>query len=363
MELPDTALRVEYIATLNEIKLMLEQRQIEAQACIDSVRERYSLDDDDLAFKAEIALSEEMVRWEFERDMLAREHRLIINCIAASQRYATETAEHPGPYFPDEYRAEVSPTQIFLTQRRRKTAHSSVMGKKRKLLVAAHQRNQCARTSDTRAEIALRRVEEQEEIARSTAELETQWESEAWNAAVDAAFRDVSPGPPLFCDFLAKNFPDSAVPADDSMSMDLGYESSDAGSSNDDGIEQHWSQRPIVCERSGDAEQVSQDWAALNLMLGTTRQMGPGDRQSNLDDVHPFVRRSLELGHPHPSRAPSHAHATKTKLLTLHEEFITDRTAAPGVDLDSMSSAGYDGEPALLGTAGGSEQEDWRSTI
>ncbi|KAJ7159043.1 hypothetical protein C8R43DRAFT_948394 [Mycena crocata] len=196
-------------------------------------------------------------------------------------------------------------------------------------------RNQCARTSDTRAEIALRRVEEQEEIARSTAELETQWESEAWNAAVDAAFRDVSPGPPLFCDFLAKNFPDSPVPADDSMSMDLGYESSNAGSSNDDGIEQHWSQPPIVCERSGDAEQVSQDWAALNLMLGTTRQMGPGDRQSNLDDVHPFVRRSLELGHPHPSRAPSHAHATKTKLLTLHKEFITDRTAAPGVDLDS----------------------------
>ncbi|KAJ7130026.1 hypothetical protein C8R43DRAFT_1133997 [Mycena crocata] len=220
---------------------------------------------------------------------------------------------------------------------------------------SGHVHNQRSRISEPdgsaevaarRTEIAARRVEEQEEIARSAAEMTVMWESEVWNTAMDAVKRDISPGPPLFSDFLAKALPapdpDSLVDDDVSMQVflfaeeawillmcnhrDLGYDDEVSEGEVVD-VQQHWSQRPIICDRSVDSESVLREWSNLNMLAHTSKEMGPGQRRSILDDriqQDAYRWHALEKGRS--SRSPSNKRAAKIKLFTTHEEF---RTTAP----------------------------------
>ncbi|KAJ7158022.1 hypothetical protein C8R43DRAFT_1119262 [Mycena crocata] len=78
MQVPDQKLRLEHIAALNKMKLAVEQRIIAAQAQLDSIRDRYELDDEVLAFEAEMRPTEEAVLWSHELDVLTEERRKII---------------------------------------------------------------------------------------------------------------------------------------------------------------------------------------------------------------------------------------------------------------------------------------------
>ncbi|KAJ7120589.1 hypothetical protein C8R43DRAFT_1136754 [Mycena crocata] len=252
----------------------VEQRQIEARVRLNSIRIREQ--DQLLGNLAETVLTKKAVRWEEEIVLLDEEHRRIVACM--------------------EYNLNNG---------------------------SGHQRNQrspiseptrSAEVAARRTEIAARRVEEQEEIARSVAEMEKMWESEEWNAAVDAVTRDLSPGPPLF--------------------RDLGY---DDEASHDDieDVEQHWSQRPIICHRSMDSEPILREWANLNMLARTSTQMGPGQRRSILDDrvqEDAYRWHALEMGQP--SRPPSNKRAAKIKLFTMHEEVTTAALAPLADDLD-----------------------------
>ncbi|KAJ7112828.1 hypothetical protein C8R43DRAFT_1118800 [Mycena crocata] len=98
MELPDHNLRLEHIAALNAMKLAVEQRMIKAQLQVDSIRNRYDLDDEDLAFEAEMRPSEEAVCWEEELKVLEEERRLIICCIEHSEKFCEAyTPLYPEP--------------------------------------------------------------------------------------------------------------------------------------------------------------------------------------------------------------------------------------------------------------------------
>ncbi|KAJ7121759.1 hypothetical protein C8R43DRAFT_1136440 [Mycena crocata] len=85
--LPDEKLRLAHIDTLNNVKLAVEQRIIQAQAQLDSSRDRYDLDDEDLAFEVEMRPSEEFIVWEEELEVLKEECRQIICCIEYSRKF------------------------------------------------------------------------------------------------------------------------------------------------------------------------------------------------------------------------------------------------------------------------------------
>ncbi|KAJ7169280.1 hypothetical protein C8R43DRAFT_1121161 [Mycena crocata] len=106
-----------------------------------------------------------------------------------------------------------------------------------------------------------------------------------------------------------------------------------------DYVEQHWSQRPIIIQRTV-SEHILQGWAALNELAWRTMEMGQGERGS-LDH---FIQCSLEIGRPHPSRLPSNAPAAKIKLLTVPEEFLTNTPTSELTEVDNVSSAGCEGE-------------------
>ncbi|KAJ7137352.1 hypothetical protein C8R43DRAFT_1132233 [Mycena crocata] len=290
-----------------------------------------------------------VVRWEEEVALLVEEHRRAMACI--NIEYSLKDAPAEGlhvvmldyikrqNFTPVENNSSSLYTDRTNYIRYRRTVFLT-MAKKRKLLGSEKERNKRARgpDPDRSTEIAARRFDEQQEIARSTAEMSAMWESEEWNTAMDAVLKEVSPGPPLFSDFLAKNLGASDVLAKDDTCLrlichrDLGYDD-EASDGEAEDLEQHWSQRPIICHRSLDSEPVLREWANLNMLARTSREMGPGQRRSILDDRiqhDAYMWHALEKGRP--ARPPSNKRAAK---FALYEEYRTSGTTPLEDNLDS----------------------------
>ncbi|KAJ7178556.1 hypothetical protein C8R43DRAFT_942208 [Mycena crocata] len=85
--LPDHVARTEYVALLRNIGDMIEKSEVETKARLAAIRDRYSLDDDGLAFEADVQITGESVSWEAERDVLKEELARVRRFIEFAETY------------------------------------------------------------------------------------------------------------------------------------------------------------------------------------------------------------------------------------------------------------------------------------
>ncbi|KAJ7122601.1 hypothetical protein C8R43DRAFT_1136224 [Mycena crocata] len=292
MELPDVSLRLQRIAALIEMKLVLEERRTEAQAQLDSIRNRFDLDDDDLAYEVEMGLAEEAMVWAGELETLEWEHQYIQRCIRHSER-------HTEPYVPQfpqpEEEEPIVHVPIHLSApdnglgfrrncSRYKLAHPPHGNMRKKRILRKPSAPQ-----DTPTEIQQRTISEIRERRRLEAvdatntEVGATWVSGSWNAAMDGFLEPEAPR-------------DVEEPDDpeDGVSMDSGLSDESDGADSVDPSR-------IICERSyprGDP--LGAEWDALTDRLWPIYQMPAG------------MRHSVQMEHP--SRPPRNAEIPKVQL-------------------------------------------------
>ncbi|KAJ7108377.1 hypothetical protein C8R43DRAFT_962923 [Mycena crocata] len=287
MTFPDHKLRLEHIAALNALKLALEQRMTKAQAELDSIRDRYDLDDDDLAFEVEMRPSEEAVCWDAELEILKEERRRIISCIEHSEKFCEEynvadlskAPLYPEPEEEEEY---LVAADYIAGEPPPPSPISPTMPKKKPVLRQLRRAHSPAPSTDRGAEVRERRRLEVAD-ATNAGDVKT-WVSDSWNAAMDGFLESDTPGD--------AEEPDDAV---DGVSMDSGL--SDESDSQSDSLDA----TQIVCQRSyprGDPLEAA--WDALTIRLWPMYEMPAG------------VRQSLHMEHP--SRSPRKAEMPKVQL-------------------------------------------------
>ncbi|KAJ7182797.1 hypothetical protein C8R43DRAFT_1116417 [Mycena crocata] len=99
MKPPDSNLRDEFIGWLVEIKASLEKRIAEAHTKLLEVRDRYEIDDEDLAFEADVGVHVDALRWGHELNALTEERRRIAHCLEYSLKHAmSTTTTNPALY-------------------------------------------------------------------------------------------------------------------------------------------------------------------------------------------------------------------------------------------------------------------------
>ncbi|KAJ7157911.1 hypothetical protein C8R43DRAFT_948752 [Mycena crocata] len=208
---------------------MLEIRQIEAQAQLYSIRDRFPLEDDDLAFEAEMELSEEAMVWASELETLKEEHRRMMSCIEHSEKHSEQYSRI----------RQASPTATEIEMR-------------------DHQERRERRQGELRVDI-------------TNSDVKT-WVSEAWDAAMES--------------LLDLAFPGDLNDAADEVSMDLGYdddEDEDQDQSSPDALK-------IVCERSfARGDPLEAQWDALTKWMWQKNEMPAGVRHS-IEMAHAFRR-------------------------------------------------------------------------
>ncbi|KAJ7167288.1 hypothetical protein C8R43DRAFT_1121725 [Mycena crocata] len=288
MKLPDEKLRLEHIDALKSVKLAVEERMIQAQAQLDSIRDRYELDDDDLAFEVEMRPSEEAVCWEAELEILKEERRQIIRCIEHSEKFCeTYIVQFPEPEEEEEapMREPISRTAaVDCPSTARPLPTSLTMPKKKCVLKQLRKppshapHSMATETHSTANEIRERRRLAADATnaadAANAGEVKT-WVSDSWDAAMDSLLELHTSG-------------DVEVPDDtvDGVSMDLGFDD------DQDSDYELLDATQIVCHRSfprGDP--LEAEWDALTYRLWPNYEMPAG------------VRHSIEMEHPHrPSR-------------------------------------------------------------
>ncbi|KAJ7150170.1 hypothetical protein C8R43DRAFT_951714 [Mycena crocata] len=249
----------------------VEERLIHAQAQVDSIRDRYHLSDDDLAFEADMSVTEDQVVWEEEVKVLEEERQHIVDCIEHSERHCQEYIGRQQLIILPELRSLPVP---------RPATPPRTMPKKRLLSVCVPTRRFKShigpgKFQDVRASRAAeirerRRLELSADVAKTDVKT---WVSESWNADMDCSEDGV-----------------------DGVSMDLGYEDEKDNKSDSESF----AADVIVCERSyanGDPREVQ--WDNLTKVLWANVAVDG-------------VRRSLKMEHP--SHAPSSTTAPKVRL-------------------------------------------------
>ncbi|KAJ7170308.1 hypothetical protein C8R43DRAFT_944827 [Mycena crocata] len=227
----------------------------------------HKLDDEDLAFEAEMRPSEEFVCWEQELEVLKEERRHIISCIEHSEKFCEV-------YKPEEEEEEAATREpisvsdlIHLKNMWKDSDHYNTESSPTTAQLANDaQEKTRLETAPKSTEIRERRRLEAAE-ASNAGDVKTTWVSDLWNAAMDSVVESEAPG-------------DSGL----SDESDLQSDSLDA--------------TQIICDRSyprGDPLEAV--WDALTIRLWPNYEMPAG------------VRHSLPMEHP--SRPPRNTEVPK----------------------------------------------------